>query len=252
MLKESIDINSIYKNIPTNYSSFYGGDSFTSRLIILIFSLLIIYYMIKNQIPQIKADWPNKRCNPLYMPFADHVIIDKTKTNFEIISDNFGQCVNDVLHSIAEEALAPLYYSKQLATANLNILYNTQSEMSPDINNLANNVSTIADRVISKTAEVMIPHVEQSILMKDMLSQVKAIMTIGQYVVLTQYFLIKKTFLALPILFGILLGLLCAALLACFGWFPFSIGLIIVLLVLIPVVSIIVGILIQITTKLTH
>ena len=74
MLKESIDINSIYKNIPTNYSSFYGGDSFTSRLIILIFSLLIIYYMIKNQIPQIKADWPNKRCNPLYMPLSSFFI----------------------------------------------------------------------------------------------------------------------------------------------------------------------------------
>lgn len=250
MSKEQKDIYSIYKNIPTNFSSLYGGDLFTAIIILFIFTFFILYYYIINHIPQIKADWPNKRCNPIYMPFADHIINDKTKTKFEIISNNFGQCVSDVLHSIAEETLAPLYYSKNLATANISALYETQVEFSPDINNLATNVSNIGDRVIRKAAEVMTPQVEQSLLMKDILSQLTGIMTIGQYVALTQYILIKKTFLALPVLFGILLGILCAALLSCFGWFPFSIGLIIVLLILIPLVAFIVSILIQITQHL--
>ena len=250
MSKEQKDIYSIYKNIPTNFSSLYGGDLFTAIIILFIFTFFILYYYIINHIPQIKADWPNKRCNPIYMPFADHIINDKTKTKFEIISNNFGQCVSDVLHSIAEETLAPLYYSKNLATANISALYETQVEFSPDINNLATNVSNIGDRVISKAAEVMTPQVEQSLLMKDILSQLTGIMTIGQYVALTQYLLIKKTFLALPVLFGILLGILCAALISCFGWFPFSIGLIIVLLILIPLVAFIVSILIQITQHL--
>jgi hypothetical protein len=250
MSKEQTDIYSIYKNIPTNFSSLYGGDLFTAIIILFIFIFFILYYYIINQIPQIRADWQNKRCNPIYMPFADYVIIDNTKTKFEIISNNFGQCVSDVLHSIAEETLAPLYYSTNLASANISTLYESQVELGPDINNLATNISNIGERIISKTAEVMTPQVEQSLLMKDILSQLTGIMSIGQYVAMTQYILIKKTFLALPVLFGILLGILCAALLSCWAWFPFSIGLIIVLLVLIPIVAYIVSILVQITTHL--
>jgi hypothetical protein len=239
-----------YKNKPTSFNALYGGDFMLGIAIIFIFIVLIMYYYIKNNIPKIKADWSNKRCNPLYMPFADLIKPDKTKTKYEIISDNFGQCIHDVLYSIADDALAPLYYSKKIATKNINKLYNIQVEVGPDINSLADNITKISDTVISKAANVITPFVENSLIMKDTLLKVQGIFKTGEYIAVTNYLIIKKLLLALPIIFGILLGILIASLGAAFFGFPFTLPLIFVILALIVVCTTILVISIMITTHL--
>lgn len=248
------DINSIidakYKNKPTSFNALYGGDYMLGIAIIFIFSILIMYYYIKNQLPKLKADWANKRCNPLYMPFAHLVKPDKNKTNYQIISENFGQCIHDVLYSIADDALAPLYYSKNLAANNVKKLYNTQVEVGPSINGLADNVTNISNTVISKAADVMAPYVEGSLVMKDTLLKVQGIFQTGEYVAITNYLIIKKLLLFLPVLFGIVLGVLIVNLGAAFFGFPFTLPLIFTIVVLISICIVVLVISIMITSHL--
>jgi hypothetical protein len=239
-----------YKNKPSSYSDLYGSDVAVGNGIIFIFAVIITYYYIKNHMPKIKADWENKRCNPLYMPFAHLVKPDKTKTKYEIISANFGQCIHDVLYNIADDALAPLYYSKRLATKNINKLYDVQVELGPGINNLASNATNISDKVISKAAAVITPYVENSVIMKDNLLKMQAVFKTGEYVAITNYLIIKKLFLALPIIFGLLLGFLIFNLGTSWAWFPLSLPLIFIILALIVVVTTILVILIIITHHL--
>lgn len=243
-------IEAKYKNKPSSYSDLYGSDFVIGIAIIFIFSLLIIYYHIKNQLPKLKADWGKKRCHPLYMPFAHLVKPDKNKTNYEIISANFGQCIHDVLYSIADDALAPLYYSKNLATKNINKLYDVQVEVGPDINNLADKVTNISDKVISKAAAVITPYVENSVIMKDTLLKMQGVFQTGEYVAVTNYLIIKKLLLALPIIFGILLGILIVSLGSAFFGFPFTLPLIFVILALITLCTVILVMSILITQHL--
>ena len=243
-------IDAKYKSKPTSFNALYGGDFMLGIAIIFIFTVLIMYYYIKNNIPKIKADWSNKRCNPLYMPFAHLVKPDKDKTKYQIISDNFGQCIHDVLYSIADDALAPLYYSKKIAAKNINKLYNIQVEVGPDINSLADKITNISDTVISKAANVITPFVENSLIMKDTLLKVQGIFKTGEYVAITNYLIIKKLLLALPIIFGILLGILIINLGAAFWGFPFTLPLIFVILALIVICTVILVISIMITTHL--
>ena len=239
-----------YKNKSSSYSDLYGGDFAIGIAIIFFFAVLVIYYHIKNQIPKIRADWANKRCHPLYMPFAHLVKPDKNKTKYEILSANFGQCIHDVLYNIADDALAPLYYSKNLANKNINKLYNTQSEVGPDINNLADKVTNISEKVISKAAAVITPYVENSLIMKDTLLKMQGVFQTGEYVTITNYLIIKKIFLALPIIFGILLGILIINLGMSFFGFPFTLPLIFVILALIVLCTTILVMSIMITSHL--
>jgi hypothetical protein len=239
-----------YKKKSSSYSDLYGGDFAIGIAIIFFFAVLVIYYHIKNQIPKLRADWGNKRCHPLYMPFAHLVKPDKNKTKYEIISANFGQCIHDVLYNIADDALAPLYYSKNLANKNINKLYNVQVEVGPDINNFADKVTNISDKVISKAAAVITPYVENSLIMKDTLLKMQGVFQTGEYVAITNYLIIKKIFLALPIIFGILLGILIASLAASFIGFPFTLPLTLVILGLIVLCTVILVISIMIVQHL--
>lgn len=236
-----------YKNKPTSYNALYGSDFILGICIIFIFAVLILYYYIKNHIPKLKADWSNKRCNPLYMPFAHLVKPDKTKTNYQIISTNFGQCIHDVLYSIADDALAPLYYTKNLATKNINKLYSVQVEVGPGINNLADNITKISDKVIGKAAEVITPYVENSLIMKDTLLKIQGMFKTGEYVSVANYLIIKKIMFSLPIIFGTVLGILIGNLAAAFFGFPFTLPLIFVILALIVCCTFILVISIMIT-----
>ena len=243
-------IDTKYKSKPTSFNALYGGDFMLGIAIVFIFTILIMYYYIKNQLPKLKADWSNKRCNPLYMPFAHLVKPDKTKTDYEIISHNFGQCIHDVLYNIADDALAPLYYTKKLASNNIKKLYNVQVEVGPDINKLATNLTNISETVISKAANVITPYVENSVIMKDTLLKMQGVFKTGEYVAVTNYLIIKKIFLSLPIIFGILLGVLLASLASAFFGFPFTLPLIFVILALIVICTTILIISIMITTHL--
>ena len=239
-----------YKNKPSSYDALYGSDFMIGWAIIFVFAVLTMYYYIKNHIPKVRADWSNKRCNPLYMPFAHLVKPDKTKTKYEIISDNFGQCIHDVLYNIADDALAPLYYSKKLATNNVKKLYNVQVEIGPGGNSLANKITNISDKIIGKAADVITPYVENSLTMKDTLLKLQGVFQTGEYVAITNYLIIKKILLALPVIFGLLLGFLIFNLPLAWVGFPFSLPLIFIILALIAIVTYILVISIMITRHL--
>ena len=61
-------IENIYDT--TGYGQQYGFDIWVTVIIILIFLFAIVYFYIIGHLSSIKADWPNNRCNPTYIPFA--------------------------------------------------------------------------------------------------------------------------------------------------------------------------------------
>ena len=111
------------------YYERYGVDVIISFIIIYSFISCITYFYVMNHLPILKKNWPNNKCNPVYMPFAGYVINDKTRSKMDIASDNFNSCVQNILISISNNAFAPINY-----------VFNT-------INNSVNNLTTASNSV---------------------------------------------------------------------------------------------------------
>lgn len=87
-----------------------------SPLIIIIFFLILslllfICYVnvVINAIP-IKNDWENKKCNPTIMPFAGIINKPDDKTILEFTSENYNQCMKNIVKDVSEYELSPFYY----------------------------------------------------------------------------------------------------------------------------------------------
>lgn len=204
-------INLLYLKHKKSYLSSYGSDVFFSIIIIYIYSVAITYYYVKNHIPQLRKNWPKDRCNPLYMPFASLVLKNSKDPANKIIEDNFSGCINNILQSIAQDALAPIYYAKRLAQEGVDDSIKAVDSIRGFFNTVRNDITDTAKSISGRTLNVMIPPTRMAITTKDSLWRIKGVYTSGIYMMIGSYLTMKS---AIMIIIHILVAVILVALVA--------------------------------------
>jgi hypothetical protein len=210
-------LKSIHHSHKKSYLSSYGGDLTISILTIYIFSITIMYFYVINHIPIIKQKWPTEKCNPLFMPFAGLILKNGNKTALQHIEDNFSGCVHNILYAISQDALAPLYYSKQIALEGINDAIKAIHDVRAFFNTIRNDISDSVQNIMGRTLNVMMPPLHMAITTKDSISKIKAVYTSGIYFLMGNYIMMKSLFknmihiivtVVLLSIIGIIIGLL--------------------------------------------
>ena len=190
-------INLLYLKHKKSYLSSYGSDILFSIVIIYIYSVAITYYYVKNHLPQLRKNWPKDRCNPLYMPFASLVLKNSKDPANKIIEDNFSGCINTILHSIAQDALAPIYYAKKLAQEGVEDAVNAVDSIRGFFNTIRNDITDTAKSISGRTLNVMIPPTHMAITTRDSLWRIKGVYTSGIYMMIGTYLTMKSAIMAI-------------------------------------------------------
>jgi len=190
-------INLLYLKHKKSYLSSYGSDIVFSIIIIYIYSVAITYYYVKNHLPQLRKNWPKDRCNPLYMPFASLVLKNNTDPANKVIEDNFSGCINNILHSIAQDALAPIYYAKKLAQEGVDDAIKAVDSIRGFFNTIRNDITDTAKSISGRTLNVMIPPTHMAITTRDSLWRIKGVYTSGIYMMMGTYLTMKSAIMAI-------------------------------------------------------
>ena len=191
------DINQIYLKHKKSYLSSYGIDIIFSIVIIYIYSIAITYYYVKNHIPQLKKNWPKDRCNPLYMPFASLVLKNNKEPANKIIEDNFNECINNILQTITQDALAPIYYVKKVAQEGVEESVKAVDSIRGVFNTIRNDITNTAKSISGRTLNIMIPPTRMAIATKDSLQKIKGVYTSGIYTMIGTYITMKSAIMGI-------------------------------------------------------
>lgn len=187
------------------YYERYGVDVIISFIIIFSFMLCITYFYIMNHLPILKKNWPNNKCNPIYMPFAGYVINDKTRSKMDIASDNFNSCVQNILVSISNNAFAPINYVFNTINNSISNLTTASNSVRGMFNNVRTNVGETASNISGRTLNFTIPILSQTINNRDSMYKTHGVFTL----VLYQFFgLFITTFSFFLFLKDVIIGLL--------------------------------------------
>lgn len=180
-MKDNIfdSIDKIYKD--RGYFELYGIDLLIAIIIIYVLILSTTYFYIQNHKINIQRNWPEKRCNPLYIPFAGLIVKNKNQTIFDATSDNFSNCTKNILVTIANDAFAPIYYIFNVFNSNLSQLSSSLNGARGMFNKIRTNFSNTASNISARTLNVTMPVVHQSIYSKDSLSRIHGIATTAVY-----------------------------------------------------------------------
>ena len=128
-----------------------------------------------------------EKCNPLYLPFAGLVVKNSKKTNNQLVEENFHACITNILTSITQDALKPIYYANSVATKSMQDASNATQAIRSLFNRVRTDFQDTAEDVYGRGLNITIPFVQMAIVMKNVLGQVHGLFTTALYVTMGSY-----------------------------------------------------------------
>ena len=186
-------LNNLYnKKIQQGYYNKYGIDVILAIIIICIFIYYITYYYVLNHIPIIQQNWPKNKCNPAYLPFAGIIVNDKNKSNFDLVGENFDACAKNILTTITDDALKPVYYASKVLSSTMYDMTNAVTAIRAMFNKIRVNIKNITENISGRTLNITTPILKLIILAKNMISSTQGTITTSIYVLFGTFLMLKS------------------------------------------------------------
>ena len=238
-------MTNIYKSIGTLYddvgfSEKYGGSILITGITIIVFFLLVSYFNIMINVEPIKKDWVNQRCNPGILPFAGLINQPPGVSAFKYTSDNFSQCTQTILQQVTGVFLLPIDFFVQSINGIFNMVNEALNTIREMLNMIRVKVKTIAEDVMGKILNIMIPVQKMFMSINDLFGKIQGILASGLFTALGTYYTMKSAIGAFYQFVVILLFAL-AALVIAFWMIPFTWGIAITMTVVFVAIAIPLG-----------
>lgn len=170
----------------------YGVELIISSLIIFIFFIATCYFYTLSHIRTLRKDWPQNKCNPIYIPFAGFIINDPNKSTLETTSENFNFCINNILSSIISKILEPIYYFIQLLIESWKEIINSIKNIRSMFNNIRNSANNVTKDVMNRGLNITTPIIQNTIIARDTLNKTNGVMAAGLFQLFGTYLTLKS------------------------------------------------------------
>jgi len=146
-------------------------DILMALFILTIFGLLIGHKSITVQLQGVNDNWPQQRCNPLFMPFADDPI------------GNFSYCIQKTQKGFMDELLLPINSSFKVINETTSGLTDSMNFVRKFFDYLRNNIINVVSNIYSVFLNLVIEFQRSTIAVKDMVGKMMGTMTSLIYIV---------------------------------------------------------------------
>lgn len=207
-------MDNIYNSINELYTKLgflekYGKDVFMTIIIILIFLIIISYFHVLNRIEPIRANWVKERCNPSVMPFAGIINAPPGVNKMTYTTENFNGCVNNILVSIVQYALAPLYYVINIIRKAFLVLVEALQQIRIMLDKIRTSAGDVSQEIYGRSLNVTVPIVDLLINVRDTLGKTQGVLTAGIFSLFGGYLSMKSVISAVvQIIFNLLVTLI--------------------------------------------
>ena len=140
----------------SGYMDKYGKDVWISFIICISFTIFICYYSLINALQVVKADWPNQRCNPMFMPFAGLINKPTNQTNLEYTAENFTGCINSLVQFIAIMAFEPFRIIVAMINKTIEELIEAANKIRKVFDDVRNRSKDLFEQIYTGIANLMV------------------------------------------------------------------------------------------------
>ena len=198
-------INKLYSN-QKGFFEQYGIDLIIAIVIIYIFLIWTSYFYAMNHLPLLRKNWTENKCNPLYIPLAGFILDDKTKSNMEVVGNNFSDCTQNILSSIASDAFKPIYFIMHTLTETFGEISKSINGVRSMLNNVRTDIKDTAVSISNRSLNVMAPITQNNINTASMMGKAHGVLTTSVYTLFGSFITAKSMFLFLKdVVIGLLL-----------------------------------------------
>jgi len=205
-------INEMYAKL--SYFDQYGGSVVMFIILLIILFVAVSYTTIMRNVQPIKDDWPAQRCKPNIIPFAGLINKPDNMSVVDFTGQNFNFCLQNILSSISGYAFQPVSYMTYVVRSLFEAIGQVIQYIRTIIANVRNSMVSIAQEILGRVSNIMVPIQQIIIAFKDSMNKVKGVLTAGLYTSLGTYYALKAMLGAIAQLIIIILIVLAALVIA--------------------------------------
>lgn len=140
-------------------------------LILIVFGVLIGHKTFTVQVNNISEDWPQQRCNPLFMPFADNP------------GQNFAFCIQKAQSEFMDDLMLPMTNSLNVFGKTMNNTLGSLNNVREFFNYLRNMIINTVGAIYGVFLNIIIEYQKSTIAVKDMVGKMMGVMVSLIYMV---------------------------------------------------------------------
>jgi len=212
-------INEMYAKL--SYFDQYGGSVVIFIILIIILFVAVSYTQVMRNIQPIKDDWPAQRCKPSVIPFAGLISKPDNMSVVDFTGQNFNFCLQNILTNITGYTLQPISYLTYTVRSLFEAIGKAINYIRTIMANVRNSMISIAQEILGRLSNIMVPIQQILITFKDSMNKVKGVMTAGLYTSLGAYYALKAMLGAIA-QFIIIILIVLAALVIAMWIIPFT------------------------------
>jgi len=178
-------IHSLYQK--RGYFDRYGGDVCISIALIILTITITGFTNYQAVIAQVKTNWNQQRCNPIYMPFAGIIMPQPGVSAVETTITNFSYCIKQDASSVFSIAMMPFEFSIFLMIQFIDAVLSAILAFMAFIQWLKNQLGGIFAALYTKIIYFIIPLVEMILHIRDFIAKINGIATTALYTVMNIY-----------------------------------------------------------------
>lgn len=193
---------------PPDYSRLSPFTSISYVIIfIVIWSIVMFSIYVSLHLKYIKDNWATERCKPEGIWIGGE--------------DNLQQCMKGVMGEVVGEATAPLSYATVVVSQVFMALSNGVQDIRNMISYVRSSMKDIAQDIVGRLANIMIPLQSMLITMQDLFRKTQAVLISCLYVGISTI-LTMKQILKMIVTYVIIILISLAAIIIAMWIFPFS------------------------------
>jgi len=188
-------VEKLYKT--RSYWRLYSTDVFLAALPWVVAVGVLIYLSYDAILKQARANWKNDRCSPIYLPFAGVIMPQPGLSTTKVTINNFDYCIRRDLTAVFKILLLPIEFVAFSILSALDLMLEAVLRIVEMLEKLRKLIGSIAERIISKIINFIIPIVLFVAKTRDTLAKANAVALSGIFTTLTMYNMIVAGLLSL-------------------------------------------------------
>jgi len=215
------------------YYAKYGNDIWISIILVIITIILVLYNAYKSVLQQIKTNWNDHRCSPIYLPFAGLIMPQTGKSFVDTTVENFEYCIQSDISSVFNIIMMPFEFAAYVLVDCIDAVTTIFVAIASFVEWLQSLLGELYSELFNKIIYVITPIIEMLLHYRDITARTNGIFITMIYSILNIYnttisgatFLISIIINVVGMLIGIFYALIAIALALCASFFGIGAGL---------------------------
>lgn len=215
------------------YYAKYGNDIWITILLIITTIFIVLYNAYKSVIQQVKLNWNEYRCSPIYLPFAGIIMPEKDKSFMDTTVENFQYCIQSDISAVFNIIMMPFEFAAYVLVDSIDIVTSIFVAIASFTQWIQEMVGEIYSELFNKIIYVITPIMNILLRFRDITSKSNGIFVTMIYSILNIYnttlsgasFLITIVINVVGMLIGVFYALISIALALCASFFGIGSGL---------------------------